>query len=176
MKEIYSKIYINRSINFRGNVIEFNDKGIAKVNDNLFEEVKEANLPQIAIKKEEAKGIKTPNEKDADETIEVLKQEYLKEIDHLKNVIVGKDKEIEQLKEERDAWKNEVVKSSKKKESKKEDVKEETKEEKKADLLKDLEKMTLEELVDLAKGENVTLTNEEDKDIVIKELISFYEK
>lgn len=169
MKEIYSKIYINRSINFRGNTISFNDKGVAKVNDEVYKGIEEANLPQIATKKNEAKGVKTSNEKDADETIEVLKQEYLKEIDHLKSIIAGKDKKIQQLEEERDAWKNEAVKVLQK-----EEKTDNTEKESEDDLLKDLKEMPLEELVDLAKDEGVELTNKEDKDVVVNELIAFY--
>lgn len=171
MKKIYTNIYLDRKINFRGTIVEFNSKGESEVSEKVFNEIKEANLPHIFVEQDKVTKIKSSNEKDADETIKVLKEEYLKEIDHLKNVIVGKDKQIEQLTKERDAWKDEATKALSKKTNNNSSLKENE-----DDILTDLEKMSLEELLELAEGENVDLTNKEDKAVVISDLLSFYKK
>lgn len=182
MIKVYSREYSNTPIRFGSDLVVFKN-GEAEVSEDLYKKVKEMNFPIYT--KEDMPEYKTPNQIDADVTIEEMKKEYLAEIDRLNNIIKAKDQKIEQLNIEVKTWKDEyektmkvetseqTKKTSKNKENTTENLSNELKEVK-----EDLEKMSFAELKELATEESIKgvdkFTEETQKADLINLIISSY--
>lgn len=155
MKKIVSTIYKNTSIQFSDELVVF-ENGKAEVKDETWEYIKAGGLHGIALEEEAGKleKEKTETEKDTDEALKVLKEEYEFEIARLNGIIKDKNKKIEQLEQSLDVWRKEVERSSnggKPKEIVEDVVGENTAtEEEIASLKEDMSKMTFEDLKALA--------------------------
>lgn len=156
MKKIVSTVYKNTTIQFLNELVEF-ENGKAEVKDETWEYIKNGGFSGIALE-EEANTLekeKSESEKDTDEALKVLKEEYEFEIARLNGIIKDKNKKIEQLEQSIDVWKKEVERLSnggQPKETVEEPVKEEASatEEEIASLKEDMPKMTFEDLKALA--------------------------
>lgn len=156
MKKIVSTVYKNTTIQFLNELVEF-ENGKAEVKDETWEYIKTGGFSGIALE-EEANTLekeKSESEKDTDEALKVLKEEYEFEIARLNGIIKDKNKKIEQLEQSIDVWKKEVERLSnggQPKETVEEPVKEEAgaTEEEIASLKEDMSKMTFEDLKALA--------------------------
>lgn len=155
MKKIVSTIYKNTSIQFSDELVVF-ENGKAEVKDETWEYIKTGGFPGIALEEEAEKleKEKTEAEKDTDEALKVLKEEYEFEIARLNGIIKDKNKKIEQLEQSLDVWRKEVERLSnggKPKEIVEDVVGENTAtEEEVASLKEDMSKMTFEDLKALA--------------------------
>lgn len=152
MKKIVSTIYKNTSIQFSDELVVF-ENGKAEVKDETWEYIKAGGFHGIALEEEAGKleKEKTEAEKDTDEALKVLKEEYEFEIARLNGIIKDKNKKIEQLEQSLDVWRKEVERLSnggQPKETVEEPVKEEAgaTEEEIASLKEDMSKMTFEDL------------------------------
>jgi hypothetical protein len=151
MKKIVSTVYKNTTIQFLNELVEF-ENGKAEVKDETWEYIKNGGFSGIALE-EEANTLekeKSESEKDTDEALKVLKEEYEFEIARLNGIIKDKNKKIEQLEQSIDVWKKEVERLSNGGQPK-ETVKEAgATEEEIASLKEDMSKMTFEDLKALA--------------------------
>lgn len=113
MKKIVSTIYKNTSIQFSDELVVF-ENGKAEVKDETWEFIKAGGFPGIALEEEAEKleKEKTEAEKDTDEALKVLKEEYEFEIARLNGIIKDKNKKIEQLEQSLNVWKKEVERLS----------------------------------------------------------------
>lgn len=168
MKKIVSKIYANQKILVFGEVIEFKGEK-SEISNELFTKLQKSSFPNIYEEGKET--VKKSSEKeDADKTIEVMKKEYLSEINRLNNIIKSKDQEINQLKEDLQSWKEEVEKMKQ--------VKKEISE-KEIETRKTLESLDMEGLKKLASEEGMDekeITKIEKKSELIDYMVSFYMK
>lgn len=106
MKKIVSTVYKNTTIQFLNELVEF-ENGKAEVKDKTWEYIKNGGFSGIALE-EEANTLekeKSESEKDTDEALKVLKEEYEFEIARLNGIIKDKNKKIEQLEQSIDVWK-----------------------------------------------------------------------
>lgn len=113
MKKIVSTVYKNTTIQFLNELVEF-ENGKAEVKDETWEYIKNGGFSGIALE-EEANTLekeKSESEKDTDEALKVLKEEYEFEIARLNGIIKDKNKKIEQLEQSIDVWKKEVERLS----------------------------------------------------------------
>lgn len=155
MKKIVSTIYKNTSIQFLDELVVF-ENGKAEVKDETWEYIKTGGFPGIALEEEAEKleKEKTEAEKDTDEALKVLKEEYEFEIARLNGIIKDKNKKIEQLEQSSDVWRKEVERLSNGGQPKEivEDAAGENTatEEEIASLKEDMSKMTFEDLKALA--------------------------
>jgi hypothetical protein len=155
MKKIVSTIYKNTSIQFSDELVVF-ENGKAEVKDETWEYIKAGGFHGIALEEEAGKleKEKTEAEKDTDEALKVLKEEYEFEIARLNGIIKDKNKKIEQLEQSLDVWRKEVERLSNGGQPKEivEDVVGENTatEEEIASLKEDMSKMTFEDLKALA--------------------------
>lgn len=155
MKKIVSTIYKNTSILFSDELVVF-ENGKAEVKDETWEYIKTGGFPGIVLEEEAEKfeKEKTEAEKDTDEALKVLKEEYEFQIERLNGIIKDKNKKIEQLEQSLDVWRKEVERLSnggKPKEIVEDVVGENTAtEEEIASLKEDMSKMTFEDLKALA--------------------------
>lgn len=155
MEKIVSTIYKNTSIQFSDELVVF-ENGKAEVKDETWEYIKTGGFPGIVLKEEAEKleKEKTEAEKDTDEALKVLKEEYEFQIERLNGIIKDKNKKIEQLEQSLDVWRKEVERLSNGGKPKEivEDVVGESAatEEEIASLKEDMSKMTFEDLKALA--------------------------
>ena len=84
MKKIVSTIYKNASIQFSDELVVF-ENGKAEVKDETWESIKTGGFPGVALEEEAEKleKEKTEAEKDTDEALKVLKEEYEFQIERL---------------------------------------------------------------------------------------------
>nr|DAL02634.1 MAG TPA: hypothetical protein [Herelleviridae sp.] len=157
MVTIVSTIYKDTVIQFDGELVKFTN-GKSVVKDETWEYIKAGGFKGItSLEDAEKMGKeKSEREKDDEDTIKVLKDEYDFEISRLNGIINDKNAQIEKLKQAADVWRKEcerLMNGGKPKEieeEKKEEEENPFNEEEIASLKEDMSKMTFEDLKTLA--------------------------
>lgn len=177
--KVTSKKYRDQAISIFGELIKFQGN-VAEISEELYDKIVASKFPNIYKEGEEPRA-KSVNEIDADKTIEVLKEEYLAEIDRLKNVIKAKDDKIKGLKSEVETWKKEVeslkrqipeIQVSQKKVEPQDEASDEN------DLRSTLESMSFNDLKKLAAEEGMEqgkIDSSKNKKLLIDALIEYYD-
>lgn len=102
MKTLITKIHVNRSFLFEGELIKFTGNK-AQVKDEIAEKLIAGKFPGVFL--EGHAPVKPKVEEDFDKDIKKLNDEYLVKIEGMQAVIAAKDHEIAGLKQQVEEWK-----------------------------------------------------------------------